>query len=487
MFRRTFLLRAFSLIPGFIFPNALFALPKDASDKVIKNSGLSEFTSAQVYDLEAERVLYAHNPLKALPIASVVKALTASYALETIGATYRFSTEIYSDGAIDNGIIKGNLYLVGGADPTLNTDDLAELVKKLKEKGLKEVKGRFIFDSNILPDVHFIDETQLPQESYNPGFSGLNLNGNRILFQWQKSKNKLSLNLNARGQKNGASAKNISINASDKLANIYNYSLDTKGGLERWLISKSFLKKNGGRWLPVRLSADYTGHVFRDLCAQKGIILKSGEKGICVKSKSRLLAIHKSASLSSIIKNMLKKSTNVTAEIIGMFVPRFWGIKVNSLSDSGAIMARWLKNSSPIERVLLNNHSGLSIETRISAFDFIKFLRRPESIQNLSKLMKQYPIYGSDKESYKMSDVEIFAKTGTMHFNRGLAGYICCEGVPKAAFAIFSADLSRKEAVKKYEQANPKGSKNWLRRAKAQERFLVESWSKYYVENRIIS
>ena len=66
--------------------------------------------------------------------------------------------------------------------------------------------------------------------------------------------------------------------------------------------------------------------------------------------------------------------------------------------------------------------------------------------------------------------LDVVAKTGTMNFIRGLAGYIATPGGKRFAFAIFSNDLSRRGG------RGERVDKRWLGRAKGFERALIRSW-----------
>ena len=87
--------------------------------QIISTQGLKNNTSAVLIDLETNQILESHNLSLRLPMASVTKALTAVYGLETIGRNYKFQTEVKSDGHLKkDGTLDGNIYIVGGGDPS---------------------------------------------------------------------------------------------------------------------------------------------------------------------------------------------------------------------------------------------------------------------------------------------------------------------------------------------------------------------------------
>jgi D-alanyl-D-alanine carboxypeptidase/D-alanyl-D-alanine-endopeptidase (penicillin-binding protein 4) len=66
--------------------------------------------------------------------------LAVSYAaLVTLGATYRFGTDVLGRGELDGTVWRGSLLLVGGGDPTLSSADLAALARQVRAAGIRRV------------------------------------------------------------------------------------------------------------------------------------------------------------------------------------------------------------------------------------------------------------------------------------------------------------------------------------------------------------
>ncbi len=63
--------------------------------------------------------------------ASVMKVITTASALEILGTDFQFETQLAYTGKIENGILKGDLVIVGGGDPTLGSENALTLLFKM--------------------------------------------------------------------------------------------------------------------------------------------------------------------------------------------------------------------------------------------------------------------------------------------------------------------------------------------------------------------
>ncbi len=76
-------------------------------------------TGALAVDLRTGRVVFQRNPSLALAPASAEKLPVAFAALQTLGPSFRFHTEVRGAGQLVGTEWRGDLYLVGHGDPTL--------------------------------------------------------------------------------------------------------------------------------------------------------------------------------------------------------------------------------------------------------------------------------------------------------------------------------------------------------------------------------
>lgn len=100
----------------------------DASDLIAAAKLGAASVAYVLMDAQSGEVLETREPDLALPPASVAKAVTSLYALEKLGAGYRFATRVIATGPVSGGIVQGDIVLAGGGDPTLQTDQLLSLI-----------------------------------------------------------------------------------------------------------------------------------------------------------------------------------------------------------------------------------------------------------------------------------------------------------------------------------------------------------------------
>lgn len=106
--------------------------------------------SVLVYDLTQSETVVDYRSQVALVPASVTKLLTTAAALKVLGPDFRFETDLAYDGTIENGILKGDLWIVAGGDPTLgseysqepSTAFLEDWVAACRAHGIRRIEGR---------------------------------------------------------------------------------------------------------------------------------------------------------------------------------------------------------------------------------------------------------------------------------------------------------------------------------------------------------
>src|SRR5574341_104291 len=109
----------------------------------------AEAVGVYVQDVGATRPLFAWNADKAMNPASVMKLVTTLAALELLGPTYTWRTEVYVDGPLRGEVLEGNLVLKGSGDPKLTLENFWLMLKDLRARGLREIRGDLVVDRSL--------------------------------------------------------------------------------------------------------------------------------------------------------------------------------------------------------------------------------------------------------------------------------------------------------------------------------------------------
>ena len=123
-------------------------------------------SAAIAVDLATGTTLFARNAGRSLEPASNEKLAVTYGALVELGPDYRFRTEVLGEGRQVGSAWRGRLVLKGYGDPTLQTDDLQRLARKLRARGIRTVTG------GVLGDGSFFDD-RWTAPGWRPGYYGL--------------------------------------------------------------------------------------------------------------------------------------------------------------------------------------------------------------------------------------------------------------------------------------------------------------------------
>lgn len=129
------------------------------------------------------------NSIKRLAPASNTKLITTGLALRTLGAEHRFGTSIAYSGQIVDSVLHGDLYIVGGGDPTLGSnqydnlpaieDVFGEWVSFIRNAGIGSIEGRIVGDDRYFESASYRNWEYCDiGEDYGSVPSGLSFNEN---------------------------------------------------------------------------------------------------------------------------------------------------------------------------------------------------------------------------------------------------------------------------------------------------------------------
>jgi D-alanyl-D-alanine carboxypeptidase/D-alanyl-D-alanine-endopeptidase (penicillin-binding protein 4) len=458
----------------FLRPEGFFRRAIPAGEDLVARAALGGHVGYAVADARTGRMLEVFNPLQALPPASVAKAVTTAYGLHRLGPGYRFRTRIVADGPITNGRLDGDLWLVGSGDPLLDTDALARMANELRSYGLREVTGRLLLADGALPRVFEIDPGQPPHVGYNPAVSGLNLNFNRVHFEWSREAGDYSVSMDARSEALRPAVRIARMQVADRTSPVYTYA--QVEGRDQWTVARGALGDGGARWLPVRRPTAYAAEVFETLARSNGLTFRSVELAAEAPETAVVLVEHVSDPLEDILRGMMRWSTNLTAEVVGLLATQAGGVRPASLTESAQEMSAWMRDTLGARQAAFVDHSGLGDSSRVRAQDMVHALVTSGPNGLLRRLMKDIPMRDEGGRVIPDHPLDVVAKTGTLNFVSSLAGYARTATGRDLAFAIFCGDVDRRAALTEAQRERPDGARAYNARAKRLQQQLIERW-----------
>lgn len=141
-------------------------------DLLLQNKMFEKSTvGLMVYDLTADSVVFKYNERQCMRPASTMKMISAVTALDRLGGSYQFKTQLKYTGKVANGVLEGNVYCQGGFDPRFNNDDMNAFVESLRRMGIDTIRG------NVYADLSMKDSDLLGEgwcwDDDNPSLSPL--------------------------------------------------------------------------------------------------------------------------------------------------------------------------------------------------------------------------------------------------------------------------------------------------------------------------
>jgi serine-type D-Ala-D-Ala carboxypeptidase/endopeptidase (penicillin-binding protein 4) len=412
--------------------------------------------SAQVIDLETGRVLMERDPDLALVPASTMKVVTTAAALRSLGPDFTFVTEVLADDVRGDSV--GNIFLKGGGDPYLVSEELFALTRALRDKGLSEIRGNIVVDdSYFIPGQPLDENEKLGPRAYHAPYSALSLNFSDIKIVVQP------------GQRAGEPARFVADPVSeyavvkgtvktvkgDKPAQVTVTKETTDDGREIIVLDGVIgeASPTWNRYVNVASPALYTGEVFKEFLLREGIRVAGRVVNGLTPPSATIYHEHKSRPLGLIVYGLNKFSNNVMAEEICLAL----GAKVHGAPGTRAkgiaVSRKHLIDSGvPESNFALTEASGLSRSNRLSASALVKvLLAATRDFTYNAEFMASFGVAGVDgtlKEKFADAGARrrLRAKTGTLRGVNALAGYGISPDRRVYVFAVI-ANSSQKNAT----------------------------------------
>jgi D-alanyl-D-alanine carboxypeptidase/D-alanyl-D-alanine-endopeptidase (penicillin-binding protein 4) len=227
---------------------------------------------------ESGRSRYAHQAEAQLVPASTQKLLVGAAVLAVLGPDYRFTTRVLARATPVDGVIDGDVWLLGGGDPVLTTADYSEryddvlpytdvdmLAQQVQEAGVSTITGAVIGDESRFDSLRWVPSWP---ERFRPGN--------------QTQSGPLS-------------------------------ALSVNDGFSRWDPTRT----SYGHGTPAAAPAEFAAAFFDDLLEARDLVIRRrAQAGVAPLDATHELASIQSPPLGDIVRQMLLTSDNMTAELL---------------------------------------------------------------------------------------------------------------------------------------------------------------------------
>lgn len=390
-----------------------------------------------VQEVDARLPRISHNADQPMNPASVMKLVTTYAALELLGPAYTWRTEVYADGAIDNGALAGDLVLRGSGDPKLTLENFWLLLRQLRERGIRDIRGDLVLDrSAFAPLAH--DPAAFDQEPlrpYNVGPDALLLNYKTVRLQFVPDGSRNAVTVTAEPHPPQLDLVNLLRLAdgpcNDWRADLRVDALPAAGGA-RLVLTGTYPVACGERQRHFSLleHGQYVLGVFRQLWEELGGRLHGGLREGPVPAAAQLVAVAQSPTLAEIVRDVNKFSNNVMARQLLLTLGAERVRKPAQPQDGELAVRAWLLDKElRFPELVLDNGSGLSRAARISADSLARLLAAAYHSPVMPEFIASLPVVAVDGTMKKrVTDKSVAGhahiKTGTLESVRAIAGYV---------------------------------------------------------------
>jgi D-alanyl-D-alanine carboxypeptidase/D-alanyl-D-alanine-endopeptidase (penicillin-binding protein 4) len=398
--------------------------PGLAADEVGPRRAPGRSVTQPMLSLNADRPL---NP------ASTMKLVTTYSALELLGPAFTWKTVLASNAPQGGSALEGDLVVRGAGDPKLVFEGLWLMLRQLRGRGIRTIRGDLVLDRSLFEPVPF-DPAAFdgePYKPYNVGPDALLVNFKTITLRFVPDDSRREVRVAAEpaladfavgaipyvdGPCGDWRAKAMpDFTHGDRIAFAGTYAADC--GEQTWNVS-------------VLDHRQYVGALFRSLWTDLGGTLAGTVRDGVMPRDARVLVEHESPSLSEVVRDINKYSNNVMArELFLSMCAEVSKMPANTDRAQRVVRNFYAGKNLAMPELVLENGSGLSRRERISPLSMARVLQAAWASPVMPEFIASLPLVGFDGTMRKRLDQRPVAgqahiKTGTLADARAVAGYV---------------------------------------------------------------
>lgn len=420
---------------------------------------------------EKGRTVASWNPDMPLLTASNMKTISTGMALKVLGPEYRFTTKIGYTGDIRDGVLNGDLYIIGGGDPTLGSrDTVAYPIDSIFGVWTNAVRmaGISTINGNIIGDERYFENEIVPESwtvsNLGPTFGsapcGLSFMENAQDFMFVNSGEEggkvkiekvypvvpgllIDNTMKAAGRKTGD---RTSYHTTD-LARIVKFS----GTLAK---ERDTVRFSGSNKFPgVACAEEFRKFLLSRNINSNPVAYDSRNYGVAMPENIKVIGETYSPKLSAIINVTNRISNNFYAETMFKTIGKTITGTGSYDSSRVAVLKLFKEMGLPSRGYTQVDGSGLSRQNYVSSRFFCKYFTLMKESNTFGNFFESLPRPGGPGTLKSvLSDVDpavkskLHAKSGSLSNVRCYAGYVEKENGGMYTFAILINNFSARTA-----------------------------------------
>jgi serine-type D-Ala-D-Ala carboxypeptidase/endopeptidase (penicillin-binding protein 4) len=392
----------------------------------------TEAVSVLVQEVGAARPLVALNTRAPMNPASVIKLVTTAAALDQLGPAWSWATPVWLQGKLQDGVLDGAMVIKGSGDPKLVMERVWLLLRRVQQLGVREIRGDIVLDSSA-----FAVPESAPGEFDGESIRAYNVRSAALLFNYKASIYTFVPDA-ARGIAVVASEPALAGQQVDRSVPLSAGPCDDWAGALKASFSATRVRFGGSypnacgeqTWAladpaPGSYNQRFIEGLWREMGGKLSGSVREGTAPADVKPSFE----HRSPPLVEVVREINKFSNNVMAQQLFLTLALARQPSQAATPDSARDnLKRWWSErvgELPAELVI-DNGSGLSRETRISAASLGVLLQSAWASPWMPELMGSLPITGVDgtMRRSRAGVGRAHLKTGSLKDVAARAGYV---------------------------------------------------------------
>jgi serine-type D-Ala-D-Ala carboxypeptidase/endopeptidase (penicillin-binding protein 4) len=403
-----------------------------------------------IVDLASGQTIYAYNPDEPRMIASNSKLFTTAAALDTLGPGYFFETRFVMRGKVRDGVLDGDLGVVGGGDPHISGRDydgdsygaFRPWAAALRERGIRKVQGDLWLAHGLFEDLRIHPDWPRDQLTrwYEAPIDALSFNDDCIMVRVTPGRN-------------GGLAK-VELIPDLPVVRIENTARTTAGRSQALVVARTgdtivvrgAIWQGSGpsdTWVTIPDPVDYFGHAVKAALAEEGIEVTGRLRPVAQLPGAvwERVAVHRS-DLVSVIDVTNKRSQNYYAETLAKEIGAARCGEGSWKEGVRAIREFAVNLGIPARTFSMADGSGMSRENRFPPRALTTLLRQMYFRPGGRELAQSLPYGGEDNGHWKHRFAQppyrgnVLAKTGTLENVSALSGYAKAVSGKSYAFSL---------------------------------------------------